>query len=440
MRFPGSQAAIPPEVLSRPDVRDAIGQHDFGRLFVLVRKWAGISFSRIAEACAIKPDRVGLLARGQGNITTYEKIVAIADGMRIPGHMLGLAARPWEIAEDAHGALTQGTNGGEAVRRRDFLRASLAGATAVAGFSEMLSDGAYRRVGSDFPAMLRSRTARLRKLDDVLGGGDTYRLYLAEYESTRSLVKKASSSTVVEKELLTILAEQAQQAGWAAFDMGDQANAERLYKDSHAIAVEAAHAALAGNALAFLAYQTLPNDPVVGVALAEQSCVTAGGQAPASVRALLHERRAWAHAVAGNAGAADAALGIAQEALAGDDGQAQPDWSRWVDRQELLIMTGRCWTELRRPLRAVPVLVDVLKDFDDTHARDKALYSSWLAESYLIAGEIEQAATTTTQILKISAGVASVRPRQRIQPILAQLETHNGIAEVDEALQLARAR
>lgn len=263
--------------------------------------------------------------------------------------------------------------------------------------------------------------------------------YISASMRARALVKNASSSAAVERELLTILAEQAQQAGWAAFDMGDQSNAERLYKDSHAIAVEAAHAPLAGNALAFLAYQTLPNDPAAGVVLAEQSCLTAGDQAPASVRALLHERRGWAHAVAGNAGAADAALGAAREALADDDGQPQPDWSRWVDQQELLIMTGRCWTELRRPLRAVPVLANVLKNFDDTHARDKALYSSWLAESYLIAGEIEQAATTTTQILKISAGVASVRPRQRIQPVLAQLEVHRGVAEVDEALELARA-
>src|SRR5438477_3011295 len=71
--------AIPPHVLERADMRDAVARHDFGTVFALARKWAGISYSRIAEACAIKPERVGALARGVGSITTYEKITLIAD-------------------------------------------------------------------------------------------------------------------------------------------------------------------------------------------------------------------------------------------------------------------------------------------------------------------------------------------------------------------------
>src|SRR5438034_10992829 len=85
--------AIPPHVLERADMQDALARHDFGAVFALARKWAGISYSRIAEACAIKPERVGTLARGMGSITTYEKITLIADALPIPGHMLGLAPR-----------------------------------------------------------------------------------------------------------------------------------------------------------------------------------------------------------------------------------------------------------------------------------------------------------------------------------------------------------
>lgn len=55
-------------------------------------------------------------------------------------------------------------------------------------------------------------------------------------------------------------------------------------------------------------------------------------------------------------------------------------------------MTGRCWAGLGRPLRAVPLLEDVLEGFDDAHARDKALYSCWLADAYVTAGEPEEAA------------------------------------------------
>ncbi|NYI96982.1 hypothetical protein HNR12_003259 [Streptomonospora nanhaiensis] len=90
------RAALPDDVLRRPDVEDALEKRDFGRLFFLARQWAGISYSAIAESCEIKPERVGSLARGRGTITSYAKIQQIADGMRIPGRMLGLLPRHWE--------------------------------------------------------------------------------------------------------------------------------------------------------------------------------------------------------------------------------------------------------------------------------------------------------------------------------------------------------
>ena len=57
---------------------------DFGKLFYLTRKWAAVSHSKIAASCGIKPERVGRLARGDGAVTTYDKILQICDGMRIP--------------------------------------------------------------------------------------------------------------------------------------------------------------------------------------------------------------------------------------------------------------------------------------------------------------------------------------------------------------------
>ena len=97
-------AALPEHVLQRADVQEALARRDFGRLFHLARKWAGISYSKIAASCGIKPERVGRLARGDGAITTYDKILQICDGMRIPGHFLGLLPRPWENQQDPAGS------------------------------------------------------------------------------------------------------------------------------------------------------------------------------------------------------------------------------------------------------------------------------------------------------------------------------------------------
>ncbi|MGC9536531.1 helix-turn-helix domain-containing protein [Streptomyces sp. UG1] len=420
--------ALPRELLERPDVRSALAAHDFGTVFYVARAEAGISYSQIAAECGIKPERVGTLAKGNGKVTSFEKIVRIADVFRIPGHMVGLAARPWEIPPD--GPAT-------AAPRREFLKTSAAASLAV-GLPELSRPATGGRVGGDLPAKLRQRTARLRRLDDVLGGGDTYRTYLGEYQSTRALLRHRTYTQETGRGLLSVLAEQAQQAGWAAFDGGRHAEARGLYEASRIAAVDAGDAALAGNALAFLAYQGLREDRQAAVQTAARSCATAGPDAAPGVRALLYERLAWAHAVAGNADETERALDAARAALAEVDGAPQPDWAAWVDETELQIMSGRCWTELRRPLRAVPVLEAALARYDDSHARDKALYLSWLADSYLTAGEVEQAAKVTGRALDLSSGVASVRPRERLAPVLHRLGEHEALPAVADVLEQAR--
>ncbi|MDK1344182.1 XRE family transcriptional regulator [Streptomyces sp. 378] len=422
-------------------MRAALAAHDFGTVFRLARSEARISYSKIAAECDMKPDRVGLLARGQGSVTTYEKIARIADALRIPGRMVGLATRPWEAPASprrtppAHGHGPD--QDGDGVRRRKFFKAS-AGAGLAVGLPELTRPRVGSRIGSDYPEKLRARTARLRRLDDVLGGGDTYKVYLGEYESTKALLRDATYTEPTGRALLSVLAEQAQQAGWAAFDGGRHRDASGLYEVSHRAAVDAGDTELAGNALAFLAYQTINGDRQAGIGIASRAVGEAGPDAAPGVRALLHERLAWAHAVAGNDEETERALEAAQAALAEVDSHRQPDWVAWVDQTELEIMTGRCWTELRRPLRAVPVLEAALARYDDDHARDKSLYLSWLADSYLTAGEVEQAAAVTGRALDLASGVASVRPRQRLSPVLQRLAEHEALPGVVEVLDRAR--
>lgn len=435
-------AALPAHVMARADVRAAIASHDFGTVFTLARKWGGISFLKIADACGIKPERVGTLARGEGSITTYGKICQIADGLRIPGRLLGLAPRDWENSQPAPAAVSLSTGyakilvddlEGEEVRRRQFVAASLA----ITGAASLPESTSGRRVGDGLVCQLRQRTARLRCLDDYLGGADTFQTYVSELNTTTRILKESTYTESTGRGLLSVVAEQAQQAGWAAFDAGDQAEAQRLYKTALTAAQDAEDAPLAGNSLAFLAYQQV-SSARPGVEIAAASCETAGQDAPPTVRALLFERRAWAHAKAGETHATEHALAMAEAALnSGSNGDAEPDWSSWVDRRELKIMAGRCWTELHRPLRAVPVLEEALAQFDDNHARDKALYLSWLANAYLDAGEIEQSAEVIGRAMTLAQGVGSVRPQQRTTALLERIRPHHALQPVAELLERA---
>lgn len=296
---------------------------------------------------------------------------------------------------------------------------------------------AGRGIGHRQVQHLQRRTTRLRSLDDVLGGADTRHIYRAELGTTMNLLRHASYTESTGRQLLSLVAEQAQQAGWAAFDAGRQTEASALYEKAFQAATEAGDAALAGNSLAFLAYQQVSTG-TCGVATAAASCEAVGTDAPSAVRALLFERRAWAHAKAGQVEETEWALGQAEEAMTGN-GSARPgpEWSSWVDTRELQIMKGRCWTELHRPLRAVPALEAALADFNEVHARDKSLYLTWLAHAYLDAGEVEQSARVITRAMDLAAGIGSVRPQQRANEFLVRLQPHRTIAPVAELLNHA---
>jgi tetratricopeptide (TPR) repeat protein len=219
----------------------------------------------------------------------------------------------------------------------------------------------------------------------------------------------------------------AEKTGWAAFDAGWQATASAYYDDSRRAAHDADDRPLEANALALLAYQALTTGQPAA-ALAQASCDALGSTAPPRVTALLHERRAWtlASTSTGHLNEVERALGIAADALASDDGTSSPDWAAWADATELKIITGRCRTALGQPKQAIPVLGEALADFDDTQARDKALYLTWLAEAYLDAGEPDEAAAIVSHSLTLSTGVGSVRPAQRLRGILQRLTRYSG--------------
>ena len=64
------------------------------------------------------------------------------------------------------------------------------------------------------------------------------------------------------------------------------------------------------------------------------------------------------------------------------DGTEEPEWVYWLDRKEIDVMAGRCLIELGDPLSAQPLLSAAIAAYTPEHAREVALYQTWLAESY----------------------------------------------------------
>ncbi|MBC3993620.1 helix-turn-helix domain-containing protein [Streptomyces sp. AC563] len=299
-----------------------------------------------------------------------------------------------------------------------------------------------RRVGMGQVTDLRQRVHGLRLADDVLAGGDLIRPALRELRSAVRLYRESAHAGAVGRELLSQIGELAQIVGWIASDAGRHAEAERIYQLGLSAARQAEDHTLAGNLAGSLAYQFSNTGRAGdGLALARAALHWAGPGAPPKARALFLDRVAWAHTKAGgraHAQHAMRALGEAAEALAEDsEGTESPAWLYWVDAGELQIMEARVHTELSRPLRAVPLLRDVLGRYDATHTRELALYLSWLAVAYADANEPEAAAATAARVMSLSADVASERTAERVRVVLARLAEYAEVPEVRAVLDSA---
>lgn len=304
---------------------------------------------------------------------------------------------------------------------------------------ERLSVRTGGRIGMGQVVDMQQRVHGLRLADDVLAGGDLIRPALRELRKAVRIFREHSYSDTTGRQLLVQIGELAQVAGWIASDAGQHAEAEQIYRLGLSAAMQAEDRTLAGNLAGSLAYQlTNTGQELEGLDLALAALDGAGPDAPAKARALYLDRVAWAHTKVGgseNAQHAMRALGAASEALAeGSEDAEEPAYLYWVDAGELQVMESRVYTELRRPLRAVPLLRDVLGRYDATHTRELALYLSWLAVAYADANEPEEAAVTAERVFSLSADVASERTAERVRVVLARLAEYADVPEVRAVL------
>src|SRR5207244_8131541 len=158
---------------------------------------------------------------------------------------------------------------------------------------------------------------------------------------------------------------------------------------------------------------------------------TAAAATPTS-RALLLERIAWTNARLGDSQTTARTLDRVEEAFADSNPANDPAWIYWFNRNEIDIMAGRCLTELKQPKQAIPLLDTAVHRYDETHAREAALYLSWLAEAHAYDGNAEEAATAALRALHLTMGVTSARGLDRIRRVRTVLKRYRGNAAVDE--------
>jgi tetratricopeptide (TPR) repeat protein len=294
---------------------------------------------------------------------------------------------------------------------------------------------AGRRIGLSAVDTVTRRVAQLRRVDDFIAGRELQPLVERELRATARLLREAAYTDQVGRALLSAVAELCQLAGWVAVDAGAPERAARHL----ALGVHAAHAAgdrpTAANLVSTLAYQVANrDDPHEAVLLARSATTGAQGHASATTRALLHERVAWAHARAGELRHTERALSAVDTEYDRRRPADDPVWVYWLDPDEITIMAGRCYVELKQPGRAIALLTGVLERYDERQTRESALYTSWLAEAHAQAGDIEHAAALAERTLELSSATSSSRGDDRVTLLAQRLAPYREVSAVRDFL------
>lgn len=89
--------ALPAHLLGDAAFIAACQDRRIGDVFQLLKTRAGIYPARIARLTGFTTSRVTEYMSGTRVITNIQVIERVADGLQIPGHLLGLARRTWEV-------------------------------------------------------------------------------------------------------------------------------------------------------------------------------------------------------------------------------------------------------------------------------------------------------------------------------------------------------
>lgn len=413
--------SLPPELLTSPEWQRACRQRDFANVFRLVKLKAGIYPSRVAALCGMTPSRVGEIMSGRRRLAHIDVIERVADGLRIPGAMLGLAHRPWEIPPSA--------TTGHPAKQRSAPRA----ATASEQDSDedeprkeldellTLADG---RVTRSTLLALGSSVEDYWRRDDAHGGASMRPAVVGHLRYVTHMM--GSVPTSLRRDLQSLAAELTRLAGWAYFDARQYSTARSHFTQALRLSHGQDDHLFMANVLSCMSlqatYEGLPSEAVALACKAQDAARTVGGQP--LVMSMLHMREAFAHAALGDDVSCHQSIGRSRDAFEqsrGREGEA-PSWVRYFDETKLIVDTGIALAKLGESERAEPLIAEGLRREAATQQRGRAFHAFWLATAQLHQGRLEAACESAGLALDISASLDSPRVAGHVR------EFHQGLA------------
>jgi hypothetical protein len=411
---------LPTGLLTRPEMIAACRRRDFGQIFTLVKRHAGIYPARIAGLCGMTPSRVGEIMSGRRGLAHIDVIERVADGLRIPGAMLGLAQRPWELPRSAVARASQpATAPAPPPPRRDSDPADL------------LHRVETEQITRSTLAAMQSSIEGYWRQDDQHGGAALRPALVGQLRYTQQLITGAREGAL-RRDLVAVAAELARLAGWAYFDARQYSTARGYFRQALQLAQSITDPQFVANVLSCMSLQaTYEGDAREAASLAAAAQDTARGTAvPDLVMAMLCMREAFAQATLRDHSECHRAISKANTHFERADPTSAPAWVRYFDETKLVVDTGIALAQLGEHRTAEPLIAEGLRRENHEQARGRAFHAFWLASTQLRNGSLDQACSTAAKALDLATRVDSPRVAGHVREFHQRLAGHAGQAPV----------
>ncbi|MDX2624782.1 MULTISPECIES: sporulation protein [Streptomyces] len=303
------------------------------------------------------------------------------------------------------------------------------------------ADGTLLRVGHSDVTKLREAAQDARRWDSKYGGGDWRSSMVPEcLRVDAAPLLLGSYSDEVGRALFGASAELTRLAGWMAFDTGQQEAAQRYYIQALRLARAAADVPLGGYVLASMSLQaTYRGFADEGVDLAQAAVERNRGLATARTMSFFRLVEARAHAKAGDAPAAGAALRAAESWLERSrTGDSDPTWLGFYSYDRFAADAAECYRDLKAPRQVRRFTEQALSKPTDEFVRSHGLRLVVSAVAELESGNLDAACAAGTRAVEVAGRISSARTTEYVRDLLHRLEPYGDEPRVAELRERAR--
>jgi transcriptional regulator with XRE-family HTH domain len=394
-------------------MRAALAARDYTTVLKVYKKATGLTQEAIALLLDKDQGTVSKIYNGGRSRYTVEDVEAFRDGLRIPGHLLGLQPGPYELPVRTPYD-PAATERGDPTKRRDFNRSVMLATLGITGaLSDVfISDQPPAHVSGEHVRLLEQAIERLEEQDAAVGADSLYETATWLYNRAFQWLQSSSYSVEVGEALQSTVGELGAWVGWMAYDAGRHPRARHHYQETLLLARMADDHPLEVRVLSYMALQSIRQErPREALQLSRTAQRIAAGWATPRLSSLLHLRAARAYAAMANEAAFLRELARAKNQFEEGPNVDDPLFINFVTAGEVAGMTALSYIDLDKPERATGYYRAIVDNPDPVHRRNTSIYTVLLADARLRAGDVTEASEIGLGVVPVVSALDSSRTR-----------------------------